>query len=160
MPLNLMTREQLRLFADRALAWFDERGLGTFGSLVEVADLLRLADLQRPERMTSDEYRTWSLLELRIVSVFTEAVLEHRSRCLRRQGDRLRVLQPEEQLDYGENDHSRAAMQKLRRGCRIVAHTETNDVSARNSAIDRLKDMERHVQRKLDERKHEAVWKS
>jgi hypothetical protein len=66
----------------------------------------------------------------------------------------LRVLHPQEQLDYGEIDHTKAALQKLRRGVRIISYADTNDVRLKNAAIDRLKNIEELVHRRAEKSQH------
>jgi hypothetical protein len=140
----LMDAAAIRGFVQDALAFFDT-GNYTFGSLIKTADVLELAGLHRIncfERQTLAEYRERALLELRLVEAFRDAVLEHRKRCLRQEGDHLRILHPEEQLKYGEEHYSKIAMRKLKRGQRVLTYTDTNDVQALNDAFKRLADVQ------------------
>ncbi len=139
-----MDAEAVRAFVQGALAFFDERKF-TFGDLIKTGDVLELAGLRQIksfERQTSVEYRERQLLELRLIEAFRDAVLEYRRRCLRQEGDHLRILHPEEQLRYGEEHYSKIAMRKLKRGQRVIAYTDTNDLQARNDASKRMKDIQ------------------
>lgn len=152
-PDYRISAAQLKDFCERALAWFDEKAFA-WGDLINVQDVLDLADYPASNGyMDAAEFRDRELLRLTIIKAFRDVLLEQRQRCAKQEGARLRILLPAEQLEYGETKHARIAMQKLRRGQRIVSFTETDDVQARNSAMDRLKNAEALIRRQQEPRR-------
>jgi hypothetical protein len=148
--------ERGRIFADQALAWFDETEV-SFGDLIKIDDVLALAGIKPTANgrgMSAGDYRDRQIVELRLLSIFRDCILERRNRCLKQQGAALRILHPEEQLEYGEIAQSKAALQKLRKGARIVEHTDTNDNQKKQAAIERIAASEDLIRRQMTARKH------
>ena len=153
---NYWSAARIKDFCDAGLAWFDWAEL-SFGDLIAIGDVMNLAKIPPVDPsapISPQDYQNRQFVQLRLLSAFREAVLEHRNRCLRQQGQHLRVLHPEEQIDYGEHHHTKAALQKLKRGQRIVQYTDTNDVQLKNAAIDRLKNVETLIHRQRTASRH------
>ena len=150
------TSERGKEFGEKSLAWFDEAQL-SFGDLIKIDDVLAIAGINgrsSAQPMMASEYRDRQLVELRLLSIFRDAVLEHRNRCIKQKGGVLRVLHPHEQLEFGEVDQSKAALQKLRKGARIVEHTDTNDNQTKQDAISRIAASQELIRRQMTARKH------
>lgn len=152
---NFWSAHEIARFCETALGHFDAKQC-SFGDLINIADLMQLAGIPAlsGDPLTVQEYKDRQFIELKLLAPFKDFVLKQRSRCLRQQGVHLRVLHPQEQLDYGEIDHTKAALQKLRRGARIIACTDTNEAQVKNVAIDRLKNVEALIHRQATQRRH------
>lgn len=148
-----ISASRLKQFCDDALAWFDAQAF-TFGSLINAQDVLDLVEFPLSNGyMDATEFRDRELMRLQILSAFKDVLLQHRSRCVKQEGAHLRVLHPAEQIEYGETRHTRIALQKLRKGQRIVSFTETDDVTMRNASIDRMKNIETMIRRQQEARR-------